>query len=328
MEFTAGRKTSALGLGLAGFGPRLSERRKQRLLDTAYDAGVTHFDVARAYGRGDAERMLGDWLETRRPVVTVTTKFGLRVAPLSSLSRLATAIVRVARGGAGTRAGMKPEYGPNPFDPVAARASLRDSLTMLRATRVDALLLHECAAEDWLRDDLCAELRRWVTEGVVGAVGIATSSETASTLLREDPSDLLAVVQVAAGADEGLLGDARAVHRIVVTHSAILPALRTITAHLVDEGTARRWSQTVDANCADARVVAKLLLQQALDANPDGIVLFASSKPERVADYAAIGTERAFAPGQVRALEGLVRAELRDAHRARQRGLEGDDVSA
>ena len=85
---------AALGLGLAALGrpgymtlghagdlPGTSVEamaaHAARLLDTAYDAGLRHVDVARSYGRGEA--FLRAWLDARKPDgVTVSSKWGYR----------------------------------------------------------------------------------------------------------------------------------------------------------------------------------------------------------------------------------------------------------
>src|SRR5271154_6444750 len=48
-----------------------------RVLQTAFDAGVRHFDTARYYGYGEAEGILGKFLKGRRSEVTISTKFGI-----------------------------------------------------------------------------------------------------------------------------------------------------------------------------------------------------------------------------------------------------------
>jgi aryl-alcohol dehydrogenase-like predicted oxidoreductase len=48
------------------------------MLERAFALGITHFDVARAYGFGRAEGILGKFLRGRRDQVTVATKLGLQ----------------------------------------------------------------------------------------------------------------------------------------------------------------------------------------------------------------------------------------------------------
>ena len=55
-------RLSRLGFGTAGLMARLGRRESVRLVEIAHDSGITHFDTARAYGYGEAESALGDFL--------------------------------------------------------------------------------------------------------------------------------------------------------------------------------------------------------------------------------------------------------------------------
>jgi aryl-alcohol dehydrogenase-like predicted oxidoreductase len=77
-------------------GAALTGAGRLRLLETAWDAGIRHFDTAPLYGQGEAELVLGRFLRTRRDTVSLTSKFGLLPAshpwpmrPLIPLARLA-----------------------------------------------------------------------------------------------------------------------------------------------------------------------------------------------------------------------------------------------
>src|SRR5437764_6472234 len=85
---------SALGFGSASLMGKLGRRESVRKFEVAYDSGIRHFDTARAYGYGEAESALGDFLATRRDSVTVTTKLGI-AAPRPS--RLRTGAKNIAR---------------------------------------------------------------------------------------------------------------------------------------------------------------------------------------------------------------------------------------
>jgi aryl-alcohol dehydrogenase-like predicted oxidoreductase len=63
---------------LAGeYGEAAMEQKAHLVLDSAWDAGIRYFDVARSYGL--AEKFLGQWLTSRSvspPTVTVGSKWG------------------------------------------------------------------------------------------------------------------------------------------------------------------------------------------------------------------------------------------------------------
>src|SRR3954466_15030358 len=65
--------TSALGYGCSQLMARLGRAESTRLLEAAFDAGISHFDTARSYGYGEAESALGDFIRGRREQVTVAT---------------------------------------------------------------------------------------------------------------------------------------------------------------------------------------------------------------------------------------------------------------
>src|SRR5215469_11319464 len=70
-------KVSALGLGCNNFGARMDEQASGRVVHAALDAGITLFDTADIYGRGQSEEFLGRALRARRREAIVLTKFGM-----------------------------------------------------------------------------------------------------------------------------------------------------------------------------------------------------------------------------------------------------------
>src|SRR5579863_1011402 len=76
-------EVSALGLGCmgmsSGYGPPADKGEMIRLIRTAHDLGVTHFDTAEAYGPFSNEELVGEALEPIRDKVTIATKFGFDI---------------------------------------------------------------------------------------------------------------------------------------------------------------------------------------------------------------------------------------------------------
>src|SRR5215472_13137984 len=83
----------AIKIPVIGFGcsslASLGHRKALRVLESAFDAGVRHFDVARYYGYGEAEGILGTFIKSRRADVTITTKFGIEPPRRTSALRVA-----------------------------------------------------------------------------------------------------------------------------------------------------------------------------------------------------------------------------------------------
>ena len=79
----SGLEVSALGLGCmsmsSGYGPAADKSEMIRLIRTAHDLGVTHFDTAEAYGPFANEELVGEALEPIRAKVVIATKFGFDI---------------------------------------------------------------------------------------------------------------------------------------------------------------------------------------------------------------------------------------------------------
>jgi aryl-alcohol dehydrogenase-like predicted oxidoreductase len=153
--YLAGIEVSRMILGCGNFGgigsaPELFGRGESRdeafaVLDAAWDAGITTFDTADAYGGGRSEAYLGAWLASRRPNgAVVTTK---TFNPMDT----------------GADHGLAP---------ARVRRQLDSSLQRLGLERVDLFLCHE-----WDPDVPFAEtagvLDELVADGKIGAYGVS-----------------------------------------------------------------------------------------------------------------------------------------------------------
>lgn len=78
----SGLEVSALGLGCMGlsfgYGPATDKQEAIKLLQAAFDSGITFFDTAEAYGPNDNEILLGEALAPFRNMVVIATKFGFK----------------------------------------------------------------------------------------------------------------------------------------------------------------------------------------------------------------------------------------------------------
>jgi aryl-alcohol dehydrogenase-like predicted oxidoreductase len=282
--------TSEIGFGCALLMGSVPRDRSLRLLATAHDHGVRHFDTARLYGHGWSEDVLGQFLRGRRDRVTVTTKFGLEppsvpgpVARLRSMARAAVdAVSPRLRAAAGRGARRLVRRGA--FGVADARRAMERSLRLLRTDRIDLWLLHDCALEDLtdgaLEDFLEAERRR----GTIVAFGIATSGEETARILAARPG-LAGVVQVAddpfAPVSPALrAAAARPVE--VVQHSVLRPLLDGL-ARLDGDTVAREALASTGFDPADRARFAALALAAARRINPRGVTLVSSTRPDHLA---------------------------------------------
>lgn len=78
----SGLEVSTLGLGCMGlsfgYGPATEKSEAIKLLQKAFDSGVTFFDTAEAYGPFHNEELLGEALTPFRDKVVIATKFGFK----------------------------------------------------------------------------------------------------------------------------------------------------------------------------------------------------------------------------------------------------------
>ncbi len=78
----SGLEVSRLGYGCMGlaefYGEALSNAEAEKILDAAFDRGVTFFDTADMYGCGRNEEQLSGFLKRRRKDVVLATKFAIR----------------------------------------------------------------------------------------------------------------------------------------------------------------------------------------------------------------------------------------------------------
>ncbi|MGH8048936.1 MAG: aldo/keto reductase [Chthoniobacterales bacterium] len=189
IELVPGVRSSVIGFGCAPILGSVDAARARRAVQLALDCGVTHFDVARSYGYGEAERFLGQILRGRRSDVVIATKFGIEATPAASLLRIAKPIVRSLlarrkRSQGGTTAGATAGFQPGrifvrraPLTVRTLRRSLEKSLGCLRTDYVDCLFLHEPREAVVEIDDLAAEAARLKQAGRIRAWGIAFNYE-------------------------------------------------------------------------------------------------------------------------------------------------------
>ena len=171
--------SSRLGFGCGGVMGRVSRTQSLRAIAAALDGGVTHFDVARLYGYGEAEALVGEALAGVRDRVVIASKFGLTATRAAGALRALKPIAqKLAASVPGARSMMRSLVGvatqpADRFSVAAAQASLAQSLAALKTDYLDILFLHDCAAGD-LSDELAVFLDRQITAGKIRAWGIAS----------------------------------------------------------------------------------------------------------------------------------------------------------
>ena len=143
----------------AFFGQGIPREEAYRIMDAAWDAGITTFDTADAYGGGRSETFVGEWLATKdgdvRDRVVVATK---TYNPMD-------------------------EGEDHGLGPARVRRQLRSSLGRLGLERVPLYLAHEFDP-DVPQAEALGGFDALVREGLVGAVGASnfTAGQLADAL--------------------------------------------------------------------------------------------------------------------------------------------------
>ena len=171
-------ETSVLGFGCASLGSRVSAQAGLAALGRAHEAGVTWFDLAPAYGAGEAETIFANFLAQRRDRLQILTKVGLAPPARSGLLRAAYSLARPFASGLRR---IKPagvtQNRALPITGALIEDSIATSLRRLRTDRVDVLALHDPDPDTVRRDDVLRALERVVARGQARGVGVAGSSK-------------------------------------------------------------------------------------------------------------------------------------------------------
>lgn len=261
--------TSRLGFGTASLHHSFRSRDRQALLGVAFDAGFTHFDTARMYGEGMAERELGRFLGKTRHKVTIATKFGITANPVfEQIPPLLYA--HRALGIIGRR--MMPQLWDHRSRSItleSAEISLTRSLKALQTDWIDILFVHEphvldieslLSMADWLDKQKAS--------GRVRYLGLAGSSRHCVEVAKQTDR-LFDVWQVE---------DSLAEHEADAVINAGRP-LQITFGYM-------RGAATMHPQYDGLAVI-----KAALTRNPYGMVLVSSRKAERLHDIAALISE-------------------------------------
>ena len=307
--------TSQLGFGCAGLMRLPTEAERQRVLESAFDQGVRHFDAARMYGLGKVEGVVGTFAKPRRDQVTITSKFGIQLNAYATKFSGAQNIVRriLALNPAlrqMARRRSQALYKEQAFSIADARLSLETSLRELQTDYIDIYLLHECTAHGLRQgDDLLSFLEEALQDGKIRAYGIATKFVDTLDICREFPQ-YAPLAQFENDALNRCLDKLPGrTERAVITHSALSHSLdKVYQAVSSDAALASRWSQATGMDCASRAALSSLLLGYTLRANSDGIVLFHSNSAAHITANIQAAGDSGPSPEAVRAFAELAAA--------------------
>jgi len=157
-------KVSAIGLGCMNichaYGAPIPPEQAERLLLSALDQGVTHFDTAALYGFGASETLVGKALSKHRSRFTLASKCGMQGVDVAGDGKL----VRVIDG-----------------RPETLRATCEAALKRLRPDVIDLYYLHRWDKQVPVEDSVGA-LSDLVRAGKIQTIGL---SEVSAQILRK-----------------------------------------------------------------------------------------------------------------------------------------------
>ncbi len=149
-------EVSAIGLGCmsmsSGYGPPADKGEMIKLIRSAHDLGVTHFDTAEAYGPFANEELVGEALQPIRNKVTIATKFGFDIDPET-----------------GARTG-----GTN-SKPTHIKRVAEDALKRLRTDTIDLFYQHRVDPNVPI-EDVAGAVKELIAQGKVKHFGMSEAS--------------------------------------------------------------------------------------------------------------------------------------------------------
>jgi D-threo-aldose 1-dehydrogenase len=288
--------THRLGFGCANLYELPARRDRRALLETAYDLGIRHFDVAPMYGLGLAEPELADFL-SRHDDAIVATKFGIR---LTALGRVAGSVQRPIRlllqastatqsrvkvSGTGPDSGAVGQllYSPKDYSVENAERALASSLRALRRERIDFFFLHEPVGATLKHAPCLADyLDLQIQRGRIGGWGPAGD-------LSKGHNEIIELTRRASAVQcpyDLIVGHAGPVpdgERSTITFGFVSRALGHVKELLGRRPALREeCSDALGADLASDEVILNLIVRDAISHNADGTVLVSSTNPDRL----------------------------------------------
>jgi aryl-alcohol dehydrogenase-like predicted oxidoreductase len=195
-----------LGFGTAAIMGRVSRRAGTAALERALAAGVRHFDTARSYGWGEAERVVGAALRGHpREDLRIVTKCGILPVRNTPVLGLAKSVARSLLAFApGLKAQVRRVASSESFQPVrtyeigSLAGSLKTSLAELGVSYIDDLLLHNYTPDRPGLQEVGAWFRELQRAGTIRRFGFSVEGDLLQGLEHLAAEDLLtdAIVQV------------------------------------------------------------------------------------------------------------------------------------
>lgn len=169
-----------------------------KILNLAYDNGITSFDTAPLYGQGYSERVLGSFLKGKREKIAVSTKVGLGlIKPNRIPSTIALPLYAIKKL-MNNKKTKKVSFSLEASKPLVFRRieksyveqSLHQSLNSLNSDYIDNYLFHE-ALPIFFTDEALQFLIDAKNAGMIRQIGVAAGSVNYNNIKHLENIDIL-----------------------------------------------------------------------------------------------------------------------------------------
>ena len=273
-------RTSPIGLGCASLGSRISPTLGRRMLEAAFEGGVTWYDVAPSYGAGRAEEILAPFVAAHRDDLYLCSKAGLVPPKNNGLMRLAydlgRPLVSVARGLSRRFRSIKATRNRRvALSGEFLEASIASSLKRLRTDHLDVFALHDPDPADLDRDDVIRALERILARGDARHISMAGSLDAALSAAALPVFTFFQIADDPDGRQLPALNEAldrpagRIIHSVFGVGGARDRMISRLRKHpaLAAEAVAAGYGEQPE------EIATTLLMRRAFAVNPEGVVL-------------------------------------------------------
>ncbi|HTO29943.1 MAG TPA: aldo/keto reductase [Pararhizobium sp.] len=310
--------SSVIGFGCASLGSRISKQQGLAALNAAFDKGVTWYDVAPAYGAGEAEPIIGEFLRGRRDKVLICSKVGVVPPARNDLLKL---VYMLARPALTVASGLRRKFRKMsatrnqtlPLTPDFIRGSIERSLKRLGTDHLDVFALHKPSIEDMRRDDVQRTLEDILKSGKARYISVAGAVDAARAAIQHP--EIYRLVQLADNPTSSPLPQlttqagrplAFITHSVLGVDGAMDRLLQSLSEHPED----LKKIRAAGYGGSEKEAVAALLVDRALASNRQGVVLASMFSQKHQASNIARAA-RPVNPDAIRLVDELVKGKIR-----------------
>lgn len=176
-------KASKLGIGTASYGSKVSKKQALTTMSRLKEQGINYIDTANSYGLGESEKIVGQFIHSKREQFFVSTKVGIKSTALPFYKKLLMPVARQVYALPLLKKLVHKQsvnaYHDQPYISTVAefKKSIEESLSRLKTDYVDQLLIHNIYS---VLDspNILAFLQEYKAKGIIRQLGITTHNIT------------------------------------------------------------------------------------------------------------------------------------------------------